>query len=113
MLSSKSFRRPWILTIGLVLYLPGRHGARVEDLRTPLREILYLERQIRGTIAGFLTPQFVVNIPGGGGKRLAASYESYDAETGVSRFLAPGVKGSERVFEYYDPLWSLSSEKES
>ena len=39
----------------------------VEDLRTPLREILDLERQIRGTIAGFMTPQFVVDLPGGGG----------------------------------------------
>ena len=82
----------------------------VEDLRTPLREILELERQIRGTIAGFMTPQFMVDLPGGGGKRLAASYESYDRTTGISKFVAPGVKGQQDVFEYYDPLWSLESE---
>lgn len=76
----------------------------VEDLRTPLREILDIERELRGTIAGFMTPQFVVDLPGGGGKRLAASYESYDIDTGISRFKAPGVKGQERVFEYHDPV---------
>ena len=76
----------------------------VEDLRTPLREILDLEHQIRGTIAGFMTPQFVVDLPGGGGKRLAASFQSYDEETGVSRFAAPGVTGTEQIFEYHDPL---------
>ncbi|EPS45976.1 hypothetical protein H072_5 [Dactylellina haptotyla CBS 200.50] len=80
----------------------------VEDLRTPLKTIIELEEQIRGTIAGFLMPQFVVDLPGGGGKRLACSYESYDRKTGVSKFIAPGVKDGNRIFEYHDPLWSLS-----
>ncbi|EIT77244.1 hypothetical protein BDV35DRAFT_405017 [Aspergillus flavus] len=78
----------------------------VEDLRTPLRDILHIESHIRGTIAGFMTPSFVVDLPGGGGKRLASTFESYDTRTGVSRFLAPGVKGN-TVHQYYDPLWSL------
>ena len=81
----------------------------VEDLRTPLREILDLERHIRGTIAGFMTPQFVVDLPGGGGKRLAASFQSYDERTGISQFVAPGVQGSEQIFEYHDPLWSFGN----
>jgi lysine 2,3-aminomutase len=54
-----------------------------------------------------MMPSFVVDLPGGGGKRLAASYESYDRETGISRFVAPAVKGrgkENRVYEYYDPL---------
>lgn len=79
----------------------------VEDLRTPLQTILDLECQIRGSIAGFMTPQFVVDLPGGGGKRLAASYETYDRETGVSTFIAPAVTGrgkENKVYEYYDPL---------
>ncbi|OJJ95803.1 hypothetical protein ASPACDRAFT_126620 [Aspergillus aculeatus ATCC 16872] len=80
----------------------------VEDLRTPLRDILHLESQIRGTIAGFMTPSFVVDLPGGGGKRLAQTYDSYDPLTGVSRFTAPGVKG-DTVHEYHDPMWSLPS----
>ena len=80
---------------------------KVEHLRTPLQTILDLEAQIRGSIAGFMTPQFVVDLPGGGGKRLACSFESYDRETGVSRFHAPAVTGrgkADKVYEYYDPV---------
>jgi lysine 2,3-aminomutase len=82
----------------------------VEDLRTPLSTILTLEQQIRGSIAGFMMPSFVVDLPGGGGKRLAAGYESYDRETGKSCFVAPAVKGEGgkqkdgMVYEYWDPL---------
>ena len=83
----------------------------VEDLRTPLHRILHIESRIRGRVAGFMTPQFMVDLPGGGGKRLASSYESYDRETGVSRFSAPGVKGEEMGFEYNDPLPCISSLK--
>jgi len=79
----------------------------VEDLRTPLSTILDLESQLRGTIAGFMTPQFVVDLPGGGGKRLATSYKSYDRTTGKSTFVAPAVKGGEKIYEYWDPLASL------
>ncbi|KXT05234.1 hypothetical protein AC578_8401 [Pseudocercospora eumusae] len=75
----------------------------VEDLRTPLSKILELERHIRGTIAGFMMPQFVVDLPGGGGKRLANSFETYDEESGVSTWKAPGVAGDE-VFTYHDPV---------
>ena len=75
----------------------------VEDLRTPLSKILELERNIRGTIAGFMMPQFVVDLPGGGGKRLANSFEKYDEESGVSTWKAPGVAGDE-VFTYHDPV---------
>lgn len=85
----------------------------VEDLRTPLQTILDLESQIRGSIAGFMTPQFVVDLPGGGGKRLAASFESYDRVTGRSTFRAPAItgKGKEnKIYEYFDPLHSLPGE---
>lgn len=80
---------------------------KVEHLRTPLRTILELEAQIRGSIAGFMTPQFVVDLPGGGGKRLACSFESYDRETGVSTYRSPAVGGigkAGKVYEYYDPV---------
>lgn len=62
-----------------------------------------------------MTPQFVVDLPGGGGKRLAASYRSYDRETGVSTFVAPAVQGKgkeDRVYEYWDPLASLPKDGE-
>jgi lysine 2,3-aminomutase len=81
--------------------------AGLEDLRTPLQTILDLEQKIRGSIAGFMTPQFIVDLPGGGGKRLAASYRSYDRETGISSFVAPAVKDGDTVYRYYDPLWSV------
>ena len=54
-----------------------------------------------------MTPQFVVDLPGGGGKRLAAGYESYDREMGKSTFTAPAVKGGNTVYEYWDPVASL------
>lgn len=80
----------------------------LEDLRTPLHEINTLESQIRGTISGFLTPSFVVDLPHGGGKRLANSYETYNRSNGIATFVAPSVK-SDQIFKYYDPLWSLTS----
>ena len=77
----------------------------IEDLRTPLRVILDIEERLRGTIAGFAMPQFVVDLPGGGGKRLAATYQSYDTDTGVSTFRAPGLHGEkgQKLYEYHDP----------
>lgn len=85
-----------------------------EHMRTSLQTILDLEAQIRGSIAGFNMPQFVVDLPGGGGKRLACSYQSYDRKTGISRFVAPAVTGAAagggkgrnkpEVFEYFDPV---------
>lgn len=76
----------------------------VEDLRTPLWKIEELEREIRGTIGGMMMPHFVVDLPGGGGKRQASSYESYDRKTGVSKFVSPVITGgSTKVFKYYDP----------
>ena len=86
----------------------------VEDLRTPLQTCLDLETQIRGSIAGFMMPQFVVDLPGGGGKRLAASYLTYNRKTGVSTFVAPAVtRGKNKidnVYTYYDPISSLQHE---
>jgi lysine 2,3-aminomutase len=79
----------------------------VEHLRTPLQTILDLEAKIRGSIAGFMMPSFVVDLPGGGGKRLACSFESYDRATGVSKYTAPAVTGRDKenkVYEYYDPV---------
>jgi lysine 2,3-aminomutase len=86
----------------------------IEDLRTPLRKILDMDRFIRGTFSGFMMPSFVVDLPGGGGKRLASTYESYDEENGVSYWTAPGLPGKKgrQVYTYYDPYpASLSAEE--
>lgn len=81
----------------------------VEDLRTSVQRNLDLEKHVRGTSAGFNTPTFVVDAPGGGGKRVSHSYEHYNRETGVSVYTAPSVKPGE-YFTYFDPLQSLSDE---
>ncbi|MBP9113929.1 MAG: KamA family radical SAM protein [Polyangiaceae bacterium] len=79
----------------------------VEDLRTTLETAIYLEKHVRGTTAGFNTPTFVVDAPGGGGKRDAHSFEYYDRESGISVFIAPSVK-ADQFFLYFDPLSQLS-----
>lgn len=72
----------------------------VEDLRTPLKVMLHIEEQLRGTIAGFMMPSFVVDLPGGGGKRLATATISYKA--GIATFKAPALS-KERIYTYHDP----------
>jgi lysine 2,3-aminomutase len=78
----------------------------VEDLRTTLQTALDIEKAVRGITAGFHTPTFVVDAPGGGGKRVAHSFEHYDRETGISVFAAPSVKPG--FFLYYDPIDTLA-----
>jgi lysine 2,3-aminomutase len=80
----------------------------VEDLRTSVDTAIHIEKHVRGSTAGFNTPTFVVDAPGGGGKRDAHSYEYYDRETGVSVYTAPSVKPG-RHFLYFDPLHQLST----
>ncbi len=79
----------------------------VEDLRTTLDTALMIEKHVRGMTAGFNTPTFVVDAPGGGGKRDAHSYEYYDRESGISVYTAPSVKPGQ-LFLYFDPLDQLS-----
>ncbi|KAI1755026.1 L-lysine-aminomutase [Xylaria castorea] len=84
---------------------------KVEHFRTPLQTILDMESQLRGSIAGFYMPNFVVDLPEGGGKRLASSFDSYDRDTGVSTFRSPVLtsKGKAgKIYKYYDPLKSAS-----
>jgi lysine 2,3-aminomutase len=80
----------------------------VEDLRTTLQTALDIEKAVRGTTAGFHTPTFVVDAPGGGGKRVAHSFEHYDRDTGISVFAAPSVKPG--FFLYFDPVDTLAPE---
>jgi lysine 2,3-aminomutase len=74
----------------------------VEDLRTKLQASLDLEEQLRGSIAGYLFPQFVIDLPDGGGKRLTASYGAYDTISGVSTWKSAIKPGKD--FKYFDPL---------
>jgi lysine 2,3-aminomutase len=81
----------------------------VEDLRTSLAAAERIEKGVRGLTAGFNTPTFVCDTPGGGGKRCLHSYEYYNRETGVAVYTAPVVKPG-RFFVFCDPLHSLSAE---
>jgi lysine 2,3-aminomutase len=81
----------------------------VEDLRTTLQTGIDLEKAIRGTLAGFNTPLFVVDAPGGGGKRDVHSHEHYDRETGISVYTAPSIKPG-RHFLYFDPIDTLGED---
>ena len=78
-----------------------------EDLRTTVQRGVDVEKQVRGSTGGFNTPLFVMDAPGGGGKRDVHSFEHYDRETGVSIYAAPRVKPGQ-LFTYFDPLDALS-----
>lgn len=81
----------------------------VEDLRTPLHVAQKLERHVRGATAGFNTPTFVLDAPGGGGKRDVHSADYYDRETGISVFTAPSVKPGKK-FMFFDPVSTLGEQ---
>jgi lysine 2,3-aminomutase len=83
----------------------------VEDLRTSVDTAIHIEKHVRGSTAGFNTPVFVVDAPGGGGKRDAHSYEYYDKDTGISVYTAPSVKPGQ-LFLYFDPLHQLSTHQQ-
>ena len=78
----------------------------VEDLRTSIHTSVDLEKNVRGTTAGFNTPLFICDAPGGGGKRDVHSYEYYDRENGIAVYTAPSVKPGQ-FFLYFDPIHDL------
>jgi lysine 2,3-aminomutase len=80
----------------------------VEDLRTTVQTGLDLEKRVRGSTAGFNCPMFVVDAPGGGGKRDLHSFEHYNRATGISVYTAPAVKPG--YFLYFDPIDTLAPE---
>jgi lysine 2,3-aminomutase len=81
----------------------------VEDLRTRLEDTMEIERQVRGSTAGFNTPTFVTDVPGGGGKRDLHSADYYDEVTGISVYRSPAVD-EEAVYLYFDPIDRLPLE---
>ncbi len=83
-----------------------------EDLRTTLQTALDIEKWVRGTTAGFNTPTFVCDAPGGGGKRDAHSFEYYDRENGIAVYTAPSVK-QDQSFLYFDPVDQLGPEAQA
>jgi lysine 2,3-aminomutase len=80
-----------------------------EHFRLPLSTAQELEKEVRGHTAGFNTPLFVCDAPGGGGKRDVHSAEFHDQEFGISGFRSPAVD-PHRTYYYLDPLRSLGEE---
>ncbi|MCA9601521.1 MAG: KamA family radical SAM protein, partial [Myxococcales bacterium] len=80
-----------------------------EELRTTVQTAMDIEKHVRGATAGFNTPTFVVDAPGGGGKRDVHSREFYDRVTGISVYTAPSVKPGQHYF-YFDPVDLLPEE---
>jgi lysine 2,3-aminomutase len=80
-----------------------------EHFRLPLATAQRLEKEVRGATAGFNTPLFVCDAPGGGGKRDVHSAEFYDAKYGISGFRSPSVDPN-RIYYYFDPLRALDQD---
>ena len=79
-----------------------------EHYRVPLKDMQYFEREVRGATAGFNTPLFVVDAPGGGGKRDVHSYEYRSEKYGITGYRSPSVDPN-RMYYYFDPLRSLDA----
>jgi lysine 2,3-aminomutase len=79
----------------------------VEDLRTTIQTAVDIEKFVRGSTAGFNTPLFLCDAPGGGGKRDLHSYEYYDRKNGIAVYTAPSVKPG-KSFLYFDPIDQLA-----
>ena len=81
----------------------------VEELRTRISDTMEIERYVRGVTAGFNTPTFVVDAPGGGGKRDVHSFDHYDEVTGVGVYRSPSVD-EDKAYLYFDPIDRLPAE---
>jgi lysine 2,3-aminomutase len=84
----------------------------VEEMRTSVQTSIDIEKAVRGTTAGFNTPLFVCDAPGGGGKRDIYSFDYYDRENGIVVYTAPSVKPGQS-FLYFDPVDTLSPEAQA
>lgn len=84
----------------------------LEHMRCSVRQACQIEKAVRGITAGYNTPLFVVDAPGGGGKRDVHSFAHYDRQTGIAVYEAPSVR-PEQLFTYPDPLRSLSPDAQA
>ena len=84
----------------------------VEELRTTIQTAVDIEKFVRGSTAGFNTPTFVCDAPGGGGKRDVHSFDHYDRENGIAVYSAPSVKPG-KAFVYFDPIDKLTPEAQA
>ncbi len=81
----------------------------VDELRTAVRTTSEIERHSRGSTAGFNTPLYITDVPGGGGKRDVHSWDHYDEELGISIYRSPNVDKN-NAYLYFDPIDLLPEE---
>ena len=74
----------------------------IEHLRTSLKELIDIEKLIRGNHSGFMTPNFIVDLPNGGGKRIINSYETY--KNGIAHYKSYVRNDGKQDFYFYDPI---------
>jgi lysine 2,3-aminomutase len=84
----------------------------VEELRTTIQTSCDIEKFVRGSTAGYNTPLFICDAPGGGGKRDVHSFDYYDRENGICVYTAPAVKKN-KAFVYFDPIDKLSPDAQA
>jgi lysine 2,3-aminomutase len=84
----------------------------VEEMRTSVQTSVDIEKHVRGATAGFNTPLFICDAPGGGGKRDIHSFDYYDRANGIAVYSAPSVKPGQS-FLYFDPVDTLSPEAQA
>ncbi|BAB52331.1 KamA family radical SAM protein [Mesorhizobium japonicum] len=84
----------------------------IEHMRCSVRLACQIEKAVRGITAGYNTPLFVVDTPGGGGKRDVHSFEHYNTQTGLAVYRALSVR-PDQLFTYPDPLQSLSPDAQA
>ena len=84
----------------------------VEEMRTSIQTSVDLEKAVRGTTAGFNTPLFICDAPGGGGKRDVHSFDHYDRHNGITVYSAPSVKPGQS-FLYFDPIDTLAPDAQA
>lgn len=77
--------------------------ANAEHFRTNLAACINISKSLTGAFPGFQLPRFIVDLPGGGGKRSVYEYEFYDKKYGVYGFKSPIISG-DKIYYYCDPL---------
>lgn len=74
-----------------------------EHFRTTIEESISIYNSVTGFFPGFLSPKFVVDLPGGGGKKNICAYERQESRDGTYAYTS-AICGERRLFYYYDPL---------
>jgi lysine 2,3-aminomutase len=77
--------------------------ANAEHFRTNLATCINISKNLTGAFPGFQLPRFIVDLPGGGGKRSVYEYEFHDKKYGVYGFKSPVISG-DKIYYYCDPL---------